>query len=65
MHTTEMIGSNREAIARAFSELQDGGYVEVKEHQVYVKDFAALRQNAREWRRGYILVDAVVGPRVH
>jgi DNA-binding transcriptional regulator YhcF (GntR family) len=60
-----MIGSNTEAIARAFSELQEGGYVEVKEHQVYVKDLAAKRQHAAEWRRGYILVHAVVGPRVH
>jgi DNA-binding transcriptional regulator YhcF (GntR family) len=60
-----MIGSNREAIVRAFSELQERGYVEVKEHQVYVKDFAALKQHAREWRWGYILVHAAVGPRVH
>ena len=43
-----MIGSNWEAIVRAFSELQERDYVEVKEHQVYVKDFATLKQHARE-----------------
>lgn len=43
-----MIGSNREAVTRAFSELQEGGSVEVKSRQVYIKDFDALRRHAGE-----------------
>ncbi len=43
-----MIGANREAVSRAFAELQEGGCVEVRERRVYVKDFDALRQNAGE-----------------
>ena len=43
-----MIGSNREAVTRAFSELQEGGSVEVRSRQVYIKDFDALRRHAGE-----------------
>jgi DNA-binding transcriptional regulator YhcF (GntR family) len=38
-----MIGAQREAVTRAFAELQEGGCVEVKRRQVYIKDFDALR----------------------
>ncbi|MDQ3284872.1 MAG: Crp/Fnr family transcriptional regulator, partial [Actinomycetota bacterium] len=43
-----MIGSQREAVTRAFSELQEGGCIEVKGRRVYVRDFAALRRSAGE-----------------
>lgn len=43
-----MIGSQREAVTRAFSELQKEGCLEVKSRRVYVKDFDALRQCAGE-----------------
>ena len=37
-----MIGSNREAVTRAFSELREGGGVEVRDRRVYVTDPDAL-----------------------
>ena len=43
-----MIGSQREAVTRAFSVLQEGGCVEVRRRNVYVKDFDALRRAAGE-----------------
>lgn len=43
-----MIGSQREAVTRAFSDLQEGGCVEVRGRRVYVRDFEALRRNAGE-----------------
>ena len=43
-----MIGSQREAVTRAFSELLEGGCVEVRGRRVYVRDFDALRRNAGE-----------------
>ncbi len=44
-----MIGAQREAVTRAFSELQEGGCsIEVKSRRVYVKDFDALLQYAGE-----------------
>jgi CRP/FNR family cyclic AMP-dependent transcriptional regulator len=43
-----MIGSNREAVTRAFSELQEGGCIQVRRRHVYVKDFDALRRDAGE-----------------
>ncbi len=43
-----MIGSNREAVTRAFAELQEGGAIEVRKRRIYVKDFDALRRNAGE-----------------
>ena len=43
-----MIGANREAVTRAFSELQEGGCIEVRSRHVYVRDFDALRRDAGE-----------------
>ena len=43
-----MIGANREAVTRAFSELQEVGCIEVRSRHVYVKDFDALRRDAGE-----------------
>jgi CRP/FNR family cyclic AMP-dependent transcriptional regulator len=43
-----MIGAQREAVTRAFAELQEGGCVEVKRRQVYIKDFDVLRHEAGE-----------------
>src|SRR3712207_5581468 len=43
-----MIGSNREAVTRAFARLQEGGCIEVRSRRVYVKDFHALRRDAGE-----------------
>jgi len=48
MQLASMIGSNREAVTRALSELQEAGCIEVKERHVYVRDFDSLRQNAGE-----------------
>lgn len=43
-----MIGSQREAVTRAFSELQKAGCVEVKGRRVYIKDPDALLRGAGE-----------------
>jgi CRP/FNR family transcriptional regulator, cyclic AMP receptor protein len=43
-----MIGSQREAVTRAFSVLQEGGCVKVRRRNIYVKDFDALRRAAGE-----------------
>ena len=43
-----MIGAQREAVTRAFATLQEGGCIEVKNRRVYVRDYDALLQNARE-----------------
>jgi CRP/FNR family transcriptional regulator len=43
-----MIGSQREAVTRAFAELQGGGCVEVRDRCVYVRDLGALRRDAGE-----------------
>ncbi len=43
-----MIGCNREAVTRAFSELQGAGCIEVRSRHVYVKNFDALRRDAGE-----------------
>jgi len=43
-----MVGSNREAVTRAFAQLQEGGCIEVKGRRVYVRDFDALRRSAGE-----------------
>lgn len=43
-----MIGANREAVTRAFGQLQEDGCVEVKSRHVYVTDHAALRRSAGE-----------------
>jgi CRP/FNR family cyclic AMP-dependent transcriptional regulator len=43
-----MVGSQREAVTRAFAGLQEGGAIEVKGRRVYVRDFDALRRSAGE-----------------
>jgi len=45
---SSMIGSNREAVTRAFSELQEAGAIEVRGRRVYVRDLGALRRGAGE-----------------
>ena len=45
---SSMIGSNREAVTRAFSELQEARAIEVRDRRVYVSDFDALRRSAGE-----------------
>lgn len=45
---SSMIGSNREAVTRAFSNLQEVVAVEVESRQVYVRDSGVLRQTAGE-----------------
>ncbi len=45
---SSMIGSNREAVTRAFANLQEGGAIEVRGRRVYVRDFDALRRHAGE-----------------
>jgi CRP/FNR family transcriptional regulator len=41
-----MIGTNREAVTRAFGVLQDEGIVELRRRLIYVKDLEALRRVA-------------------
>ena len=43
-----MIGTNTEAVSRAFARLQEGGCVEVRKRRVYARYFDALRRNAGE-----------------
>jgi CRP/FNR family transcriptional regulator, cyclic AMP receptor protein len=43
-----MVGSNREAVTRAFAGLQEAGAIEIKGRRVYVRDFGALRRSAGE-----------------
>jgi hypothetical protein len=43
-----MIGSQREAVTKAFFELQESGCIEVKGRRVNVRDSDALRQSAGE-----------------
>jgi CRP/FNR family transcriptional regulator, cyclic AMP receptor protein len=43
-----MVGSQREAVTRAFAGLQECGAIEVKGRRVYVRDFDALRRSAGE-----------------
>lgn len=50
-HLGTMIGSNREAVTRAFSRLQDDGVVELRRRLIYVADVEALR-GASEERKG-------------
>ena len=40
----EMIGTNREAVTRAFGVLQDEGVVELRRRLVYVPDLQALKR---------------------
>ena len=45
-----MIGTNREAVTRAFSRLQDEGIVELRRRLIYVPDVQALKRAAEEHR---------------
>ena len=45
-----MIGANREAVTRAFTQLQDEGIVELRRRLIYVADVEALRRAAEEHR---------------
>ena len=41
-----MIGANREAVTRAFAQLQDEGIVELRRRLIYVSDVEALGRAA-------------------
>jgi CRP/FNR family transcriptional regulator, cyclic AMP receptor protein len=45
-HLGTMVGANREAITRAFGQLQDEGVVELRRRLIYVPDAEALRRRA-------------------
>ena len=45
-HLGTMIGANREAVTRAFGQLQDEGVVELRRRLIYVPDAEALRSRA-------------------
>jgi CRP/FNR family cyclic AMP-dependent transcriptional regulator len=46
-----MIGANREAVTRAFGQLQDEGIVELRRRLIYVPDAQALRTRAEAQER--------------
>ena len=52
-HLGTMIGANREAVTRAFGQLQDEGTVQIRRRMIYVNDIAALENSAgrflEEW----------------
>ena len=45
---SSMVGSNREAVTRALSGLQEARAIEVRGRRVHVRDFDALRRSAGE-----------------
>jgi CRP/FNR family transcriptional regulator len=45
-HLGTMVGANREAITRAFGQLQDEGVVELRRRLIYVPNVDALRRRA-------------------
>jgi CRP/FNR family cyclic AMP-dependent transcriptional regulator len=45
-HLGTMVGANREAITRAFGDLQDEGIVELRRRLIYVPDVEALKSRA-------------------
>jgi CRP-like cAMP-binding protein len=47
-HLGTMVGANREAVTRAFGQLQDEGLVELKRRLVYVPEVEALRRRAAQ-----------------
>jgi CRP/FNR family cyclic AMP-dependent transcriptional regulator len=47
-HLGTMVGANREAVTRAFGQLQDEGLVELKRRLIYVPEVEALRRRAAE-----------------
>jgi len=42
-----MIGTSRESVTRAFTRLQRGGAVLLKDRRIYVKDIEILQDTAR------------------
>ena len=50
-HLGTMVGANREAITRAFGQLQYEGIVELRRRLIYVPDVEALRRRADEGHR--------------
>lgn len=51
-HLGTMIGTNREAVTRAFAQLQDSGIVELRRRLIYIADVEALRRVAEEQKVG-------------
>jgi CRP/FNR family transcriptional regulator, cyclic AMP receptor protein len=53
-HLGTMVSANREAVTRAFGQLQDEGIVELRRRLIYVADVEALRRRAEadERKRG-------------
>jgi CRP-like cAMP-binding protein len=53
-HLGTMVGANREAVTRAFGQLQDEGIVDLRRRLIYVPDAEALRRRAEaeESQRG-------------
>jgi CRP/FNR family transcriptional regulator len=45
-HLGTMVGTNREAITRAFGQLQDEGIVQLRRRLIYIPDAEALRRRA-------------------
>jgi CRP-like cAMP-binding protein len=50
-HLGTMIGTNREAVTRAFGHLQDEGIMELRRRLIYVPDVEALRRRAEAEER--------------
>ena len=50
-HLGTMIGANREAVTRAFGQLQDEGIVQLRRRLIYVPDVQALRRRAEAQER--------------
>ena len=47
-HLGTMIGANREAVTRAFTQLREAGMVEVENRLIHVRDIEALERAAQE-----------------
>jgi CRP/FNR family transcriptional regulator, cyclic AMP receptor protein len=50
-HLGTMVGANREAVTRAFGQLQDEGGVELRRRLIYIPDAEALRRRAQAEER--------------
>ena len=50
-HLGTMVGANREAVTRAFGQLQDEGIVQLRRRLIYVPDVQALRRRAEAQER--------------
>jgi CRP-like cAMP-binding protein len=51
-HLGTMVGANREAVTRAFGNLQDEGIVQLRRRLIYVPDAEALRRRADDPEEG-------------